>query len=196
MIQNKVRRSARVLRGRVAEDPVSGGARGRMNGHRVNDTLVLQSQRNRLGRRDRRRPLNFEKFAAEGNRFINDVAYVLGVTRNSAARITKAVLQAIRDRMPANDAIEFAQGLPMAMKGVFMEQYDISDTPVPIRRAEDFLDYVALKNDLSAALDFPDRNSVAEAIRGVFTVLECYMDLGQVEQVRDIIGEDIARLTY
>lgn len=192
-----------MLKGRVAADPVSGAARRisrgpdgmNINEHRINDTLELQSQRGRMGRRDRRRPLNFEKFAAEGNRFINDVAFQLGVTRNSAARITKAVLQAIRDRMPANDAVEFAQGLPMALKGVFVEQYDISDTPVPIRRAEDFLDYVALKNDFSAVMDFPDRNAVAASVRGVFRVLECYMDPGQVEQVRDIIGEDIARLT-
>lgn len=126
---------------------------------------------------------------------MNDVAEELRVSRNSAARITKAVLHAVRDRMPPDSAIQFAQGLPMALKAVFLEQYDLSDTPVVIRRADDFLGYIYLKNELSASVDFPDRESVAEALRGVFRVLACYMDRGQIEDARMVIGADLARLT-
>jgi uncharacterized protein (DUF2267 family) len=142
----------------------------------------------------KRTALNFEKYAEEGNRFINDVADELGASRNTAARITKAVLHAVRDRLSADDAVEFAQGLPMALKGVFIDQWDISDNPVVIRRAHDFLDYIYYKDEFTAAFDFPSEDSVEEGLRGVFNVLECYMDEGQIEQVKMIMGDHITRL--
>jgi uncharacterized protein (DUF2267 family) len=141
-----------------------------------------------------RQPLNFDKFAAEGNSFIYDVMDELSVSRNAAARITKCVLHAIRDRMPADDAIQFAQGLPMALKGVFIDQYDLSDAPVVIRSGTQFLDYICYKDGASGPSDFPTQQSVARALRGVFNVLEDYMDAGQIRQVKHIVGRGISEI--
>jgi uncharacterized protein (DUF2267 family) len=162
----------------------------------MNQTITRNRQRpqKNLGVKTARHPLNFDKFAAEGNRFIKDVAEELGVSRNSAARITKAVLHALRDRMPADDAIQFAQGLPMALKAVFIDQYDVSRMPVVIRHAHDFLDYIFYKNEFSAAVDFPEEDSVENALRGVFNVLGCYMDRDQLEHIKPIFGREIVEL--
>jgi uncharacterized protein (DUF2267 family) len=161
----------------------------------INDTLRQKpSQGNRIGLKTRRHPLNFERFASEGNRFIKDVAWELGVTRNSAARITKAVLHAVRDKLPPDDAVEFAQGLPMALKAVYFEQYDLSDTPVRIRRPHDFLDYIFYKNEFTSNVDFPHEDSVVEALKGVFKVLGDYMDSGQVKHLKKIIGKEIVQM--
>lgn len=157
------------------------------------ETGQLQDVRD-VRRATRRGPLNFEKFAQEGNRFINDVADELGVSRNSAARITRAVLHAVRDRLPADDAVQFAQGLPMVLKGVFFDQWDMSDNPVVIRRPHDFLDYIYFMDEFNADYDFPYDNSVEEGLRAVFNVLEDYMDYGQVEQVKHIMGDAITKL--
>lgn len=146
------------------------------------------------GSATKRSSLNFERFAAEGNRFINDVAKQLNVQRNSAARITKAVLHAVRDRMPPDDAVQFAQGLPMAIKGVYFDQYDISDTPVIIRHADEFLDFIIEKNKMSAFADFPDDQSVIDALRAVFRVLEAHLDEGQVREVKLLLGREIRNL--
>jgi uncharacterized protein (DUF2267 family) len=141
-----------------------------------------------------RHPLNFDKFATIGNRFINDVAEELNVSRNSAARITKAVLHAVRDRLPPDDAIQFAQGLPMALKAVFIDQYDLSDAPVVIRHAHDFLDYIFYKNEFSANVDFPEEDSVEDALRGVFRVLECYMEPAQIGHIKHMMGKELVEL--
>jgi uncharacterized protein (DUF2267 family) len=138
--------------------------------------------------------MNFESYASEGNRFIKDVAYELGVDRNQALRVTRAVLHAIRDRMSPDDAIQFAQGLPMALKGIYIDQYDISRTPVIIRRGEKFLDFVRSKAGMSAPADFPTRQSVVNALQAVFRVLESIMDYGQVEQVKHILNLEIVEL--
>jgi uncharacterized protein (DUF2267 family) len=138
--------------------------------------------------------LNFEKYAVEGNRFINEVAAKLKCDRNTAGRVTRAVLQAVRDRLPVNDAIEFAQGLPMALKGLFIDQYDISKTPVLIRNANDFINFVRLKNRFSAVADFHSPYDVIKALHAVFYVLERHMDLGQIQQIKLLLPKEIVRL--
>jgi uncharacterized protein (DUF2267 family) len=160
----------------------------------INDTLKRPSIRSHMRRREKKHPLNLERFASEGNRFIKDVAFELGISRNSAARIIKAVLHAVRDRLPPDDAVEFSQGLPMFLKAVYFDQYDLSRTPVVIRRAHDFLDFIFYKDEMSASADFPTANSVERALKGVFNVLELYMDHGQIEQVKHIMGGEIREL--
>jgi uncharacterized protein (DUF2267 family) len=138
--------------------------------------------------------MNFEEYAGEANHFINLVARELNVERNRAARVTRAVLHAIRDRMPADDAIQFLQGLPMLLKAIFVDQYDISKTPVVIRNRKDFLNFIYEKDGRAAEADFPDLGSIEKAFRGVFHVLERFMDRGQTEQVKRILHRDITAM--
>jgi uncharacterized protein (DUF2267 family) len=138
--------------------------------------------------------LNFEKYASEGNRFVNEVAARLKCDRNTAGRVTKAVLQAIRDRLPVDDAIEFAQGLPMALKGIFIDQYDISKAPVRIRNINDFIHFVRLKNRFSAVADFHSPYDVIKAVQAVFYVLEHRMDPGQIQQIKMMLPQEIVHV--
>jgi uncharacterized protein (DUF2267 family) len=142
------------------------------------------------------RAMNFEKYASDGNRFVNEVADELGVHRNVAARITRAVLHAVRDRLPADDAVQFGQGLPMAIKGVYFDQYDISRTPVVIRHAGDFLQYICMKDGRVGFRDFPEPEFVEDGLHAVFAVLERHMDYGQIEQIRRLISAEIAEMMY
>ena len=174
----------------------------------AHDTLVPGSTRNRFqkpkqGRRRSRvtqrsahRSLNFEKYAADGNQFISRVARELGCDRNYAARVTRAVLHAVRDRIPPDDAVQFAQGLPMAIKGVFFDQYDLSGAPVHIRHPRDFFDFVRFKSGTSGWRDFPHDIDVEDAIAAVFRVLEKTMDYNQVEQIKRTFNDDLAYLFY
>lgn len=153
------------------------------------------NMRRGMDRRNRvHRSMNFEEYASEGNHFINQVARELDCSRNQAARVTRAVLHAIRDRIPPDNAVQFGQGLPMALKGVYFDQYDISRTPVVIRRAEDFILFVRNKNYFAAIQDFPDPESVVEALQAVFRVLEMHLDPGQINQVKRILHGDIVKL--
>ncbi|MDO9186132.1 MAG: DUF2267 domain-containing protein [Bacteroidia bacterium] len=144
--------------------------------------------------KNKHRTMNFEQYASDGNRFINEVALELETDHNRAARITRAVLHAIRDRIPPDDAIQFAQGLPMALKGIFIDQYDISKTPITIRNKEEFIEFVRGKDGLTAEKDFPDRESVVNALKAVFFVLEFNMSTGQVEQIKKMFNIELLSL--
>lgn len=152
---------------------------------------VPQQKENQHRRKSKPRSLNFEEYAREGFRFINEVAREIGCDRDMAARITRAVLHAVRDRIPADDAVQFAQGLPMALKGVFFDQYDISNTPVLIRNVAGFLQYIRSKDTNTAYYDFPYPEDAANGLRAVFRVLERNMDYGQVQQIKNILPADI-----
>jgi uncharacterized protein (DUF2267 family) len=138
--------------------------------------------------------MNFEKYASEGNHIINKIARDLETNRNRAARITRAVLHAIRDRLPPDDAIQFAQGLPMVLKGVFIDRYDVSKTPIVIRSREDFIEFVRSKAGPSAAIDFPTSQSVINALQSVFFVLERNMSYGQVWQIKKSLNMELVNL--
>lgn len=140
------------------------------------------------------RPLNFEAYANHGNRFLHEVATELGTTRDYAARITRAVLHAVRDRLPPVEAIQFAQGLPMALKGVYFDQYDLSHAPVRIRTRRRFIDFVRKKAGVSAPVDFPDVDTVEQALFAVFYVLERHMSYGQVRQVKNALNLHITEM--
>jgi uncharacterized protein (DUF2267 family) len=144
--------------------------------------------------RGKPRTMNFEAYAAEGNRFIREVAFEMNADRDRAARVTRAVLHALRDRLPADDGVQFGQGLPMAIKAVYFDQYDISKTPVVIRRPNQFLDFIAYKAGMSSVIDFPDRESAEEGLRAVFRVLERHMSFGQVEQIKHMLNREIMEM--
>jgi uncharacterized protein (DUF2267 family) len=161
-----------------------------------NRTLEInQSFRNESeGRHHKPHSINFEAYAAEGNRFINDVADMLDTDRNTAARKCRAVLHALRDRLPPIDAVQFGQGLPMAMKAVYFDRYDIAKTPLRIRSGRKFLDLIYEKDGRSAPLDFPDNYSLVEALRGVYSVLETHMDEEQTGHIKHMLHYEIVRL--
>lgn len=167
--------------------PLSMDARNKKTINTKNKTMNNQ-------RRNKPRSLNFEEYAAEGNRIINEVAHELETDRDHAARVTRAVLHAIRDRLRADDAVEFAQGLPIALKGIYFDKYDISKTPIVIRNREQFMDFIRSKSGRTAAVDFPTRESIFRALQAVFYILEHNMDHGQVEQIKKLLNVELADL--
>lgn len=146
-------------------------------------------------RRRKLQSAHFEKFAEDGNRFIREVANELGTSNiQKALRITKAVLHAIRDRLQPDSAVEFAQGLPMMLKAIYFDQYDISGTPVIIRSQQGFIDFIREKDAFASEMDFQDPQDAIIALQIVFSVLENHMDYYQVRQIKKQLPKEIQNM--
>ena len=157
--------------------------------------LSYRYNKNNSHERDRGRKLHFEKFAEDAHHFVREVAIEMQSDNlQKALRITKAVLHALRDRLPADSAIEFGQGLPMLIKGIYFDQYDVSETPVIIRSQQGFIDFVREKNAQMADVDFLDPQDVIIALQSVFAVLENTLDYYQVKQVKQQLPKEIQHL--
>lgn len=139
--------------------------------------------------------MNFEKYANEGNHFIYEVMEALNTTNGpKAGRITRAVLHAIRDRIPPIDAIQLGQQLPMAIKGIYFDQYSITGKPVVIRNKKRFLNFIKDHDGVSANRDFLSYEEVVDALQAVFLVLENHISPGQVHQLRNLLHREIIEL--
>ena len=74
--------------------------------------------------------LNFEEYRTEANIWLKKVAECLGIQdRDKAGRIFRAVLHALRDRLPASEAAHLGAQLPIIWKGVYMTGTDLTGNP-------------------------------------------------------------------
>ncbi|HZX45093.1 MAG TPA: DUF2267 domain-containing protein [Candidatus Nanoarchaeia archaeon] len=108
--------------------------------------------------------------------WFNDIQKELGWENPQMAfEASKAVLQTLRDRLPVEEAAEFAAGLPMLMKGVYYEGYKPSRKPKRIKKAEDF--YAEVQKRTTQPIQPED------ATKAVLTVIESKISRGEIEDV-------------
>ena len=115
---------------------------------------------------------------------------------NKAGRIFRAVLQAIRDRLPLNEAVHFASQLPIFWKGIYFDQYDPDKVPVKIRDAQEWIDFIRSKNAFAANYDFQQDDEIVASFTAVFRVLQQHMSDGQLQQVKNALHQEIQELLH
>lgn len=97
--------------------------------------------------------------------------------RQQAYSALRAVLHALRDRLPPDVAIKLGAQLPILIRGVYYEGWHAAGTPTRERRVEEFVEHVWSE----LPQQFP-----ADALtvtRGVFEILSEQLDAGGFEKV-------------
>jgi uncharacterized protein (DUF2267 family) len=95
-----------------------------------------------------------------------------------AFRLLKAVLHALRDHLPVNEAANLGAQLPTLIRGIYYDQWRPATTPIKDRRLEGFLARVDA--------DFkPDPiDDTAAAVSAVFGLLSDRIAAGEIADVR------------
>ena len=105
-----------------------------------------------------------------------------------AYSVLRAVLHALRDRLPADEAVHLGAQLPMLIRGFYYEGWKPSTTPKKQRSLEAFLEGMqplpTLKGEISAE----------QALRSVFLMLDHRISEGEIADVRQAMPEEIRRL--
>lgn len=110
--------------------------------------------------------LAFDTSVREAARWLDEVMERLQVTDPEAAYVAlRATLQALRDRLTADQAAELGAHLPMVIQGMFWEGWHPRNTPVQERRKEVFL------SRLQAGLGDREGLDPEQAARAVVSVL-------------------------
>lgn len=128
---------------------------------------------------------NFNKYAQKSNEFLKEVANELNMPedRGKAMRILRAVLHALRDRIPPQESLQLISQLPMYIKAIYVEGWRWTPDNNNVRRMEDFIEAVKLHDGVSGAYDFEDPELTEEYVKAVFRVLQRHVSEGEIADV-------------
>jgi uncharacterized protein (DUF2267 family) len=89
----------------------------------------------------------------------------------------RAVLHALRDRLPVDEAVALAAQLPLLLRGMYYEGWRPNATPVKDRTKEAFLSHIepAFRDDLP--------NAAEGVTRAVFGVIASHVSGGEIEGI-------------
>jgi len=103
-------------------------------------------------------------------------------------RVVRAVLHALRDRLPVDDAAHLASQLPELLRGVFYEGWRPSTTPHSYHDLTGFLDRVAVEAGLAGDTE------AAYAAEAVATVMRRHVTPGELAKVQAVLPRPVAAL--
>ena len=125
----------------------------------------------------------------ETNTWLRAVADQLQIEdRHQAYVALRAVLHALRDRLPPEVAVHLGAQLPMLVRGIYYEGWHMAGKPVKDRNVQEFADHVMQ----AMPPRFPmDPLTVA---RGVFEILWERLDPGEFAKLMDHLPASLRTL--
>lgn len=129
----------------------------------------------------------FDKVMAKTRQWLKEIELELGFTNpNDAYRALRAVLHAVRDRLPVRESTEFAAQLPMLMIGLYYSGWTPKDKPLKTRNMDEFLDQVMVQ--------LPKGMDPLRVTQGVIAVIERHVTAGEIKDVRRNFPEKMQEL--
>ncbi|MFD6568042.1 DUF2267 domain-containing protein [Micromonospora profundi] len=132
----------------------------------------------------------FESSLDKTNLILKDIESAYGwpkERRNQSYAALRTVLHLLRDRLPVNESVEFAQQLPVLVRGIYFDGWNPSDVPIKLNR-DDFL-YEVRQGFPYDAPGGPER--VAQV---VLDTLRRHVTQGEWQDVKDTMPKDLAMM--
>jgi uncharacterized protein (DUF2267 family) len=119
--------------------------------------------------------------------WIARIAESMHMEKRDAWKCLRAVLQTLRERLPADLAVHFGAQLPMLVRGLYYEGWEPSRVPIKMSR-EEFLAVVQSKIIADRVID------PAETVQNVLGVVANHVGNGELEKVMHALPKDMQSL--
>jgi uncharacterized protein (DUF2267 family) len=122
------------------------------------------------------------------NRLLHEIEEAYGwpkERRNQSYAALRAVLHALRDRLPVDEAAQLGAQLPMLVRGLYYAEWDPSKVPVQMNR-EQFLQRIR------AAFPYEIEGDIEQLERTVLQALRHYITDGEWADVKAVMPKDLA----
>lgn len=131
----------------------------------------------------------FDNTIQETNELLKEIEVSMGWTdrREQSYSALRVVLQALRDRLPLVEAVNLAAQLPMLIRGLFYEGWNVSDVPIKMDK-EEFLDRI--RENFVYSIDA----SISDMVKIVLLVVMESIDLAEAEKIKAVLPKDVADL--
>ncbi len=148
--------------------------------------------------------LDFEKYAAKGNRFVNLVSEDLEINREEAGRIIRAVFHALRNRLSHEESFQLLAQLPMALKAIYVDGWKFGKHYKRVKHVSDFLDEVRSQDAGLVSHDLYDDTNTKLAIASVLKTINAFVSEGEMNgligilppQLKEFFKESLAGNDY
>ena len=130
----------------------------------------------------------FDKTLQSTNTWLKEIGEQIGPDRQRCYQALRAVLFSLRDRLHPDEAAHLAAQLPMLVRGIYYEGYRPAGKPERIRSRDEFLQKINDHLELTRPL------GADEAARAVFSVLDHYLDPGEMAEVKQSLPQEIRSL--
>ncbi|MCU1305505.1 MAG: hypothetical protein JWN45_200 [Acidobacteriaceae bacterium] len=131
----------------------------------------------------------FETTIQKTNSLLKDIDAEMGWgdRRKQAYAGLRAVLHALRDRLPVTEAANFAAQLPMLVRGFYFEGWKPESVPKKMHR-EEFLEAI------SQQFPFAVKGGIKALVNGMMRALAKHIDPRALDDIREELPNDIADL--
>lgn len=131
---------------------------------------------------------SFDATVHKTNHVLRQIEQSLGwpkERRNLSYNALRAVLHALRDRLPVDEAAHLAAQLPMLVRGIYYEGWDPSRVPVKMDR-EEFLARVRREFPFDTDVD------TERLVRAVLEALREHITDGEWQDVKSTVPRELA----
>lgn len=130
----------------------------------------------------------FDRSIHKANDWLKDIMYEMGwEDRHRAYLALRATLQALRDRLSVNEAVQLGAQLPLLIRGVYYDGWTPSGKPLKERHQEAFLAHI--KEQFGR--DEIDAERVARAI---FKMLHFRISQGEIQDIKGVLPKELLEL--
>ncbi len=137
--------------------------------------------------------LHFDKYANEGNEFVNKLSKKLGhpdeVGRTGI--ILRAVLHTLRDRLTISESLDLLAQLPMFLKAVYVENWKYREKPTQISTLDEFTDEVKKHQDQYGEYEFSWEKPTKEIVAIVLNELGTFVTEGETRHIVAQLPKDL-----
>jgi len=119
--------------------------------------------------------------------WIARIAESMHMEKRDAWKRLRAVLQTLRDRLPADLAVHFGAQLPMLVRGLYYEGWEPSKMPVKMSR-EEFLTVVQSRIIAGRVID------PVETVQNVLAIIADHIGSGEMHKSMDALPRDMQSL--
>ena len=127
----------------------------------------------------------FNKYTAHGNQFLTQLADELNmpIDKERALRTLKAVLHSLRNRISPEESSQFIAQLPMMIKAIYVDGWQIGKHQKRISNFDEFVSEVYELGGGYRGTTFGDRLEAERAIQSVLKILKQYISEGEFDDI-------------
>ncbi|WCN84351.1 DUF2267 domain-containing protein [Micromonospora sp. LH3U1] len=132
----------------------------------------------------------FESSLDKTNLILKDIENAYGwpkERRNQSYAALRTVLHLLRDRLPVDESVEFAQQLPVLVRGIYFDGWVPSDVPIKLNR-DDFL------YEVRQGFPYDAKGGPERVTQVVLDTLRRHVTQGEWQDVKDTMPKDLAMM--